>query len=106
MLQIRPLDPNLGNQLELYPGGCVGSQRGQQLRSKQERGTASGQLMVNQHCVTTSVKFKNILPLVTICEIWSLALRSGVVVFLCCQVLPGATPSLLLRDVLAYPDST
>lgn len=106
MLQIRPPDPNLGNQLELHPGGCVGSQRGQRLRSRQERGTASGQLMVNQHCVTTPVKFRNILPLVTICEIRSLALRSRVVVFLCCQMLPGATQSLRLHDVLAHPDST
>lgn len=96
--QIRPLDPKLGNQLGLHPGGSVSSQRTamvpkEQFRSKQERATASDQPMENEHRVMTSVRFKNIFPLVTVCEIWSLGLRSRVVVFLCYQVLPDATHS-------------
>lgn len=65
----------------------------EQFRSKQERAAASDQPMENEHRVMTSVRFKNIFPLVTVCEIRSLGLRSRVVVFLCYQVLPDATHS-------------
>lgn len=62
--------------------------------------------MVNKQCVTTSVKVKNILPLVIIREVQSLALYYGVVVLMGCQMLSDAAQSLLLCGVLAYPHFT
>jgi len=38
----------------------------ERFRSKQERATASGQPMENEHGVMTSVEFKYISPLVTV----------------------------------------